>query len=663
MSKKWLREVIKKNTATKLRAKFNKPNISSVPSSIGHQINEHELELDPSITYNPSHIPVPYAMLSGVPIKSPKATTDKITKKSSLAHDLSDWGITGNISHGNFNKLLAILHKGYPLSDYEALPKDCRTLLRTEKSGTVLVTENGHYYHFGLLEGIYEVLSKNKIILSDSQHIINIDINVDGLPLTKSSKSQFWPILGSLNNVGCDMPFVIGVFHGYSKPGSASELLGTFIKEYLEVKINKFSFDSKDFEIKIDKFIVDIPAKTFILCVKSHNAYFGCTKCTTEGTFINRRMSFPDLNSRLRNDKDFRENVYDDYHDTKTPLLDLDIDVIEQFPLDYMHLVCLGVMKKLLIFWVRGNISVRLTKTDITKVNLHLNYLKKYMSSEDFSRLPRTLDEVERWKATEFRLFLLYTGPIVLKNKLMYSKYIHFLSLHCAIRILATPELCIDQNLFAKSLLKYFVEKFSIIYGVEYISHNVHNLIHLNEDVIKYGRLDNFSAFKFENYMSEIKKMLKTSKNPLQQFINRVNERRQYKTIEHIQQTECNLKNEICVYIEPLLENKLVKSFKSINFKHFKMGCGLKNNHCIFKVNSRSGVAKIEKIIQCTETGKIFVIVKEYESFKNYFPSPCPSKMFYCGVVGSLSNTEEIFAIESVFCKCINYRNTIISII
>lgn len=671
MSKKWLREVVRQNTRRKLlkinddaeTCRISSQNTALSPTIVEEKHVHHPVTFTPEIT----NIFPSSALTTTVSCQNTMTNITKIVRtnenSATLANDLTNWAINGCISQTNFNKLLVILKQHSSSSEYEKLPSDCRTLLKTKMSGITKTTQNGKYHHFGISAGLYYILQKNKVIFSESNSIIEIDINVDGLPLTKSSKSQFWPILGSIQNLESNDPFVIGVFHGHSKPSSASDLLSDFIEEYLKIKIEKFFYNNKQYEIKINKFIVDIPAKTFILCVKAHNAYFGCTKCITEGTFINRRMSFPDLNSNLRNNTDFRNNIYDDYHDSETPLLKLDIDVITQFPLDYMHLVCLGVMKKLLTFWTKGNMVVRLRKVDIVKINFSLKRLKKYISSSDFSRLPRTLDEVERWKATEFRQFLLYSGPIILKNRLKHSLYIHFLSLHCAIRILATPQLCIVYNSFAKQLLKYFIDKFSFIYGAEFISHNVHNLIHLNEDVLKYGALDNFAAFKFENFMSDIKKMLKTSNNPLEQFINRINERRHYMREKTTQQKSYSLHNDISIQNEPLLNDELIKSYKFIKTKYMTFGITLKNNHCIFKKNSNIGVARIEKIVECVVNGTVFLIIKEYKNFKNYFSSPCSSKMFHCGFVDNVLGEAKLIPVESIITKCIHYRHFIISLI
>ncbi|ESP02012.1 hypothetical protein LOTGIDRAFT_111295 [Lottia gigantea] len=51
--------------------------------------------------------------------------------------------------------------------------------------------------------------------MTDS-HLVNIQVNIDGLPLFKSSSIQFWPILGRLLLPYTAEPFVIGIYVGDS---------------------------------------------------------------------------------------------------------------------------------------------------------------------------------------------------------------------------------------------------------------------------------------------------------------------------------------------------------------------------------------------------------------------------------------------------------------
>lgn len=73
-----------------------------------------------------------------------------------------------------------------------------------------------------------------------------------------------------------------------------------------------------------------------------------------------------------------------------------------------------------------------------------LNNLKEYCPS-DFARRPRSLDICSKYKATEFRQFLLYTGPVVTYGILDEQLYKHFLFLHAAIRV-KSPIYCQENT-------------------------------------------------------------------------------------------------------------------------------------------------------------------------------------------------------------------------
>lgn len=111
----------------------------------------------------------------------------------------------------------------------------------------------------------------------------NLQINIDGLPLFKSTQRQFWPILGSLRNIENREPFIIGLCFGFKKPDNVSDILQQFLVEYLEIRDNGIEVGGKTLRIKLHSVICDTPARAFVKCVKQYSRYYGCDKCTRSG--------------------------------------------------------------------------------------------------------------------------------------------------------------------------------------------------------------------------------------------------------------------------------------------------------------------------------------------------------------------------------------------
>jgi len=77
---------------------------------------------------------------------------------------------------------------------------------------------------------------------------------------------------------------------------------------------------------------------------------------------------------------------------------------------------------------------------------------------------------------------------------------------------------------FIEKLLNYYVNKFGEMYGKEFMSHNIHALLHLIDDHKQFGPLDNCSCFPYENFMQLLKKMVRSNAKPLQQVVKRYEE-------------------------------------------------------------------------------------------------------------------------------------------
>ena len=88
-----------------------------------------------------------------------------------------------------------------------------------------------------------------------------------------------------------------------------------------------------------------------ILNVKGHTGYHSCTMCKIVGQRSENVTCFPtERNTEVRTDVDFKNNVYyGTYQLGHTILTEIpDIDMVRSFPRDYMHLICLGITRKLL---------------------------------------------------------------------------------------------------------------------------------------------------------------------------------------------------------------------------------------------------------------------------------------------------------------------------
>ena len=154
--------------------------------------------------------------------------------------------------------------------------------------------------------------------------------------------------------------------------------------------------------------------------------YFGCGKCIQEGEYFN-SVCFAER-FLDQTDESFILRLQEEHH-TRTSILEtLNIDMVSQIPYKYIHLVCLGITRKLIRLWIKGNsVAYRLPSTTVNQISHHLISLREFIPKE-FCQKPRMLCDRDRWKTTELQLFLLYSGLLVLKS--LPTIYM-FITWHC----------------------------------------------------------------------------------------------------------------------------------------------------------------------------------------------------------------------------------------
>ena len=446
-----------------------------------------------------------------------------------LVEKLRSWANRHHPSHSSIQDLLKILKLWFL-----QLPAHSRTLLGTKTDFTVEKIAGGEYVHVSIQQALPMALKRACTLDEQLQSPLMLQLNFDGVPICSSNNYSVWPILAKVVQPVETKVFTVGVFGGQKKPDSFNDYLRVLVDELHSINADGGIFvdnTSSHIPLVIHNIVCDAAARGYVRNVHAFNFRYGCDRCKVRGDMIEHRMTFTDLHAEPRLDTDFDNPIdSDDLEEYRTGnciLRDAGIGLVTQFPYDYMHLVCLGVVRNIVTMLHTGRSNGRLTATVISEICEHMADCASYIPKE-FQRRCRTLFESSRWKATESRQFLLYSGPVVLRNTGVSRKqYENFLYLSVAIRCLCSKAL-IDTYLdFAQYSLQYFVAQFGEIYGRQHIVYNVHSLIHLASDARRYGVLDNFSCFEYESFLGVVKELTHKRKpsHIVQQICRRLSER------------------------------------------------------------------------------------------------------------------------------------------
>jgi hypothetical protein len=440
------------------------------------------------------------------------------SEQTNLRSELATWANEFQVKHTAVDSLVKLLKKcGHP-----DMPSTARTLLQTAREVPTEMKSGMTYVYLGLVEQLLKTMGKYPQEELEALSEIKLALNIDGIPIFKSSKNSLWPILCAVQNLSPVVVFPVALTFGGTKPTSLDFLVDT-IRDLHPLLVNGLKDGDKTYPVTLQCVVLDAPAKAMVKAVKLYSGYYGCDRCNQKGEW-NGRLTYQSTDGlELRTDLSFRNQSNHQHHHAISPFCELPIDMIKTFPIDYMHMACLGVMKRKLLWWKRGKPDVRLSSGQVAEISQNLLNLQRFIPKL-FARKPRSLEELDRWKATEYRQFLLYTGKLVLKGILPPEQYNHFLTLSVAMCILVSPRLTEQHSQYAHQLLVYYVQKSRELYGSEFLVFNVHSLLHITADAEAFGSVDNCAAFAFENYMQVLKRMVRSPKNPIVQIVKRLQE-------------------------------------------------------------------------------------------------------------------------------------------
>ena len=281
---------------------------------------------------------------------------ERPVKNPTITEIIKNWAINEvNVPKSSISRLLVGLH-----SIHNELPKSFKTLLPNPQL-LFEPMQDGRYVHFPNWTTCLRKLLFHIYGSSDNTGTVDyfLIVNVDGLPLFRHSPDfKLYPILVTI--FGFKMrPLCAGI---YSSQQSLNREM-----PFPEILLRQFLYDIRDLQsgcvdcngVKCSLandgliFSCDAPARSSLKKIVLHSGYKSCERCTVTGVYDNlsRHVCLLQTNCTHRTDHDFRLQTDKRHHKGASVLADFGVGMVTRFTLDYMHLSCLGCMKRLLLWW------------------------------------------------------------------------------------------------------------------------------------------------------------------------------------------------------------------------------------------------------------------------------------------------------------------------
>lgn len=252
----------------------------SISQKIGSS-SEEKSSLEPrpeEIANHSNEIPSPLQEICSQSNEVTRTSRESTQLSDFTAEHLAQWSLDKNIMQNQLRSLLQALRRH---ECFRKFPVDPRSILGTPRSAVESTdVPPGQYVHFGLQKVILNCLEENPALLDIEEFLVQI--NIDGVPVAKSSTACFWPILGRLFSRSSGT-FIIGLYFGKAKPNNPNEFLKSLVDEFkaLAGTCHCIVVEGKVKPIKISSFCCDVPAKSFVLMTKGNSGYRSCSRCET----------------------------------------------------------------------------------------------------------------------------------------------------------------------------------------------------------------------------------------------------------------------------------------------------------------------------------------------------------------------------------------------
>lgn len=184
---------------------------------------------------------------------------------------------------------------------------------------------------------ILEHLQSYPSAMMNALNILEISLNVDGLPLFKSNNHALLPVLCSVNfNPVSVFPLSLAV--ALSKL-TFLDFISDTVHDLGNVIETGTVSEGKTLAVQLVRIICDAPVKAMIKCIKQYSGYFSCRRCTQRGGWLGRMTYQKVTNLTLWTNLTFGEQTQPEHHQEGKicPFCNLPGDVISCLTIDYLH--------------------------------------------------------------------------------------------------------------------------------------------------------------------------------------------------------------------------------------------------------------------------------------------------------------------------------------
>ena len=207
-----------------------------------------------------------------------------------------------------------------------------------------------------------------------------------------------------------------------------------------------------------------------------------------------------------------------------------------------------------------------------------------------------------------------------------------------------SPGISEEMLSFAERLMVSLVQHYGQLYGTDEIVYNVHQHIHLAEEYKNFGSLDSISGFPFENYLGQIKRLVRKPHQPLQQIVKRLSE------IPYIEAP--HPKNEPIlhkIHTDGPLPHQFTSSqqYKKVSTNQFTLSTKLGDN-CIEVGDCFALVVNILK-----SDNDVYIIYRRFRNKQPYYMYPCDSTYIGTHKVSRLEENTGIGKLSCIKLKCL----------